>query len=133
MRIYIKPATKERPRFNASTGRAFTTNKTRDFEEALKWEYVKNNGKNYGENFIEVELVFAFIPPKSWSKKKTAEALEGRIRPTKSDIDNYIKSVLDSLNTVAYTDDRYVYKVSAIKKYDTEDYIEINIKELERA
>ena len=34
-------------------------------------------------------------------------------------------------NTVAYTDDRYVYKVSAIKKYDTEDYIEINIKELE--
>ena len=44
MRIYIKPTTKERPRFNTSTGRAFTTNKTRHFEEALKWEYVKNNG-----------------------------------------------------------------------------------------
>ena len=131
MRIYIKPTTKERPRFNASTGRAFTTNKTRDFEEALKWEYVKNNGKNYGENFIEVDLVFAFIPPKSWSKKKTSEALEGHIRPTKSDIDNYIKSVLDSLNTVAYSDDRYVYKVSAMKKYDIEEYIEINIKEME--
>ena len=132
MRIYIKPTTKERPRFNTSTGRAFTTNKTRDFEETLKWEYIKNNGKNYGENFIEVELIFAFIPPKSWSKKKINEALEGHIRPTKSDIDNYIKSVLDSLNTVAYTDDRYVYKVSAIKKYDTEDYIEINIKEMEK-
>ena len=131
MRIYIKPTTKERPRFNTSTGRAFTTGKTRHFEEALKWEYVKNSGKNYGENFIEVELIFAFTPPKSWSKKKVDEALEGRIRPTKSDIDNYIKSALDSLNTVAYTDDRYVYKVSAIKKYDTEDYIEINIKELE--
>ena len=72
-----------------------------------------------------------YTPPKSWSKKKINEALEGYIRPTKSDIDNYIKSVLDSLNTVAYTDDRYVYKVSAIKKYDTEEYIEINIKELE--
>ena len=44
MRIYIKPTTKERPRFNTSTGRAFTTGKTRAFEEALKWEYVKNNG-----------------------------------------------------------------------------------------
>lgn len=130
MRIHIKPTTKERPRFNTSTGRAFTTGKTRDFEEALKLEYVKNNGKNYGENFIEVELVFAFTPPKSWSKKKINEALEGYIRPTKSDIDNYIKSVLDSLNTVAYSDDRYVYKISAIKKYDTEEYIEINIKEL---
>ena len=131
MRIYIKPTTKERPRFNVSTGRAFTTDKTRAFEEALKWEYIKNNGKNYGENFIEVELTFAFTPPKSWSKKKINEALEGRIRPTKSDIDNYIKSVLDSLNTVAYSDDRYVYKVSAIKKYDIADYIEINIKEME--
>ena len=133
MKIYIKPTTKERPRFNASTGRAFTTNKTKGFEEALRWEYVKNNGKNFQDRFIEVDLIFAFIPPKSWSKKKTSEALEGRIRPTKSDIDNYIKSVLDSLNTVAYSDDRYVYKVSAIKKYDTEEYIEINIKEMNLA
>ena len=42
-----------------------------------------------------------------------------------------MRTLLDSLNTVAYTDDRYVYKVSAIKKYDAEDYIEINIKEME--
>ena len=130
MRIYITPQTKERPRFNIKTGKAFTTNKTRDFEEALKWEYVKNKGKNFEDKFIEVELIFAFTPPKSWSNKKTNEAIKGNIRPTKSDIDNYIKAVLDSLNTVAYSDDRYVYKVSAIKKYDTEDYIEINIKEM---
>ena len=90
MRIYIKPAAKERPRFNTSTGRAFTTNKTKGFEEALRWEYVKNNGKNFQDRFIEVDLIFAFIPPKSWSKKKVNEALEGHIRPTKSDIDNYI-------------------------------------------
>ena len=70
MRIYIKPTTKERPRFNTSTGRAFTTNKTKGFEEALRWEYVKNNGKNFQDRFIEVDLIFAFIPPKSWSKKK---------------------------------------------------------------
>jgi Holliday junction resolvase RusA-like endonuclease len=31
---------------------------------------------------------------------------------------------------VAYADDRYVYKISAMKKYDIADYIEINIKEL---
>ena len=130
MRIYITPTTKERPRFNTSTGRAFTTGKTRDFEEALKWEYIKQNGKNYREKFIEVELIFSFKPPKSWSKKKINEALKGNIRPTKSDIDNYIKAVLDSLNTVAYTDDRYVYKISAMKKYDIIDYIEINIKEM---
>ncbi|MGL5507542.1 MAG: RusA family crossover junction endodeoxyribonuclease [Paraclostridium sp.] len=129
MRIYITPTTKERPRFSRN-GYAYTTNKTRDFEEQLKWEYVKANGKNYGESFIEVELVFAFTVPKSWSKKKKEEALKGNIRPTKADIDNYIKATLDSLNAVAYTDDRYVYKVSSIKKYDLEEYIEINIKEL---
>ncbi|MGL5751991.1 MAG: RusA family crossover junction endodeoxyribonuclease [Paraclostridium sp.] len=129
MRIYITPTTKERPRFSRN-GYAYTTNKTRDFEEQLKWEYVKANGKNYGESFIEVDLVFAFTVPKSWSKKKKEEALKGNIRPTSKDLDNIIKATTDSLNGVAYKDDRYIYSIKSQKKYDIEEYIEINIKEL---
>ena len=54
MRIYIKPTTKERPRFNTSTGRAFTTNKTREFEETLKWEYIKIMVKTMGEILLKL-------------------------------------------------------------------------------
>ena len=49
MRIYIKPTTKDRPRFNTSTGKAFTTGKTRHFEEALRWDYIKCLLKKYAK------------------------------------------------------------------------------------
>lgn len=127
MRINITPTVKARPRFNTSTGRTYTPHTTKDFEEELAWKYKQAGGKFY-EGYLKVKLVFAFIPPKSWSKKKQNEALEGIIRPTKSDIDNYIKACLDSLNRVAYEDDRYIFSVEAVKKYDTKEYIEIEIE-----
>lgn len=127
MRINITPTVKARPRFNTTTGRTYTPHTTKDFEEELAWKYKQAGGKFYDGN-LNVKLVFAFIPPKSWSKKKQREALEGRIIPTKMDTDNLIKSVTDSLNGIAYTDDRYIYKVEAEKKYDIEEYIEIEIK-----
>lgn len=127
MRIKIKPTSKGRPRFNMSTGRTYTPGTTKDFEEEFAYKYKAAGGKFY-EGYLKAKLVFAFTPPKSWSKKKQNEALENKIRPTKSDIDNYIKACLDSLNKVAYEDDRYIYSVEAIKKYDTEEYIEIEIK-----
>lgn len=110
-----------------STGRTYTPNTTKAFEEEFAYKYKAAGGKFY-EGYLKVKLVFAFIPPKSWSKKKQREALEGEIRPTKSDIDNYIKACLDSLNRVAYEDDRYIFGVEAIKKYDTKEYIEIEIE-----
>ena len=127
MRINITPTVKARPRFNTSTGRTYTPHTTKDFEEELAWKYKQAGGKFYEGN-LKVKLVFAFVPPKSWSKKKQKEALEGRIIPTKMDTDNLIKSVTDSLNGIAYTDDRYIYKVEAEKKYDTQEYIEIEIE-----
>lgn len=127
MRINITPTVKARPRFNTTTGRTYTPHTTKDFEEELAWKYKQAGGKFYEGN-LKVKLVFAFIPPKSWSKKKQKEALEGKIRPSKMDTDNLIKSVTDSLNGIAYIDDRYIYKVEAEKKYDIEEYIEIEIE-----
>lgn len=127
MRIEIKPTSKGRPRFNMSTGRTYTPGATKDFEQEFAYKYKSAGGKFY-EGYLKVKLVFAFTPPKSWSKKKQNEALEGIIRPTKSDIDNYIKATLDSLNKVAYEDDRYIFGVEAIKKYDTKEYIDIEIE-----
>ena len=127
MRINITPTVKARPRFNTTTGRTYTPHTTKDFEEELAWKYKQAGGKFYEGN-LKVKLVFAFIPPKSWSKKRQKEALEGKIRPSKSDIDNYIKATLDSLNNIAYKDDRSVYKIESEKKYDIEEYIEIEIE-----
>ena len=66
------------------------------------------------------------------SKQKRQDCAEGFIRPSRADIDNYIKSVLDGLNKVAYADDRYIYKIEAEKRYtEYEARTEITIENLE--
>ena len=56
--------------------------------------------------------------PESWPKSKKAKALAGIITPTvKPDADNLAKSVCDSLNGVAWADDKQVIKLHVIKAY----------------
>ena len=53
-------------------------------------------------------------------------------RPSRADIYNYIKSLLDGINKLAYKGDRYIYKIEAEKRYtEYEARTEITIEELE--
>lgn len=122
------PVPKSRPRFNTNTGRAFTDNKTRVFENIVSLAYGARH--YFDDSYIRIRMKFKFEIPKSYSKKKRIEALEGKIRPTKADIDNYIKSVLDGLNGRAFKDDRYVYAVLAEKEYSEEVGIEVSIESI---
>ncbi|MGL5753003.1 MAG: RusA family crossover junction endodeoxyribonuclease [Paraclostridium sp.] len=124
--IPSSPVTKSRPRFNTHTGRAFTDDKTRIFENIVALAYGARH--YFDDSYINVNIKFKFAVPKSYSKKKRQEALEGKIRPTKADIDNYIKSVLDGLNAKAFKDDRYISKISAEKIYAEESCIEVIIE-----
>ena len=126
--IPTAPIPKSRPRFNTNTGRAFTDNKTRVFENIVSLAYGARH--YFDDSYIRIRMKFKFEIPKSYSKKKRIEALEGKIRPTKADIDNYIKSVLDGLNGMAFNDDRYVYAVLAEKEYSEEVGIEVSIESI---
>lgn len=122
------PVPKSRPRFNTNTGRAFTDDKTRIFENLVSLAYGARH--YFDDSYIRIRMKFKFEVPKSYSKKKRIEALEGKIRPTKADIDNYIKSVLDGLNGKAFKDDRYIYAILAEKEYAEEASIEVTIESI---
>lgn len=122
------PVPKSRPRFNKNTGRAFTDDKTRIFENIVSLAYGARH--YFDDSYIRIRMKFKFEVPKSYSKKKRIEALEGKIRPTKADIDNYIKSVLDGLNGKAFKDDRYIYAILAEKEYSEEACIEVSIESI---
>ena len=122
------PVPKSRPRFNKNTGRAFTDDKTRIFENIVSLAYGARH--YFDDSYIRIRMKFKFEVPKSYSKKKRIEALEGKIRPTKADIDNYIKSVLDGLNGKAFKDDRYIYAILAEKEYSEEASIEVSIESI---
>lgn len=109
---------KQRPRINRNTGRVYTPNATHKYEKKVRECYEGNY--YFDDEYISIKIIFKFDIPKSYSKKKHSEALEGIIRPQKADIDNYIKSCLDGLNKVAYKDDKYIIRLEAEKIFAEE-------------
>lgn len=81
------------------------------------------------ENLLSVHVDFYIKMPKSWSKKKT-EKLANTYCSNNSDIDNYIKVILDALNGVLFIDDRQVVEIFARKIYSKQAYILYKQKEI---
>jgi Holliday junction resolvase RusA-like endonuclease len=69
-----------------------------------------------GACVIEVDAVFAM--PKSMPKKHRADALAGKMRPTKKpDGDNVLKAVCDGINGVVWADDVQAVDQRVTKRY----------------
>ena len=123
--IHTAPVSKQRPRLGKG-GCVYTPSKTKVFENIVALSY--GNRPSFDDKYIRIRLKFKFEVPKSYSKKKRLEAIEGKIRPTKADIDNYIKAALDGLNKKAWKDDRYIIGILAEKEYSEESCIEVSIE-----
>ncbi|MDN6291592.1 MAG: RusA family crossover junction endodeoxyribonuclease [Tetragenococcus halophilus] len=123
---------KGRPKFTSRGGyaRAYTPKKTKDYEALVKY-YALQLKQTPLTEAIEVTISVHRVPPKSWSKKKQREALEGTILPTvKSDIDNYCKSIIDGLNGILFEDDKQICKLIATKDYSETDKAVVIIKQI---
>ena len=125
--INTRPTPKQRPRLGKG-GKVYTPNSTKVFEEICRLSY--GNRYYFDKEYISIKIVFKFKVPKSYSKKKASEAIEGKIRPSTNDIDNLSKSVLDGLNGKAWKDDRYIYKIEAEKIFADKDCIEVEIESI---
>ena len=122
---------KARPRF-VRTGnyvRTYTPKQTREFENIIKNAFLKQQIRqidNLYEDSVKVSIKAYFKPNKSLSKKKYNELI-GTSFLKKPDSDNIAKSILDSLNGIAWKDDSQVSELSIEKWYAEEDKIEVNI------
>ena len=125
--INTRPTPKQRPRLGKG-GKVYTPNSTKVFEEICRLSY--GNRYYFDKEYISIKIVFKFKVPKSYSKKKYSEAIEGKIRPSTNDIDNLLKSVLDGLNGKAWKDDRYIYRIEAEKIFADKDCIEVVIESI---
>ncbi len=124
------PVAKGRPRLGRYG--TYTPKKTQEYEEYVKMCWVaKYGGVQPLQQSLEVNVVFYLPIPKSVNKKQRAEMLDGKIKHTKKpDIDNLIKSVLDALNGIAYSDDSKIIRVAAEKQYSEKPKTELIIKEV---
>lgn len=115
----LAPTPKARPRI--ANGHAFTPNKTRFAEEALR-EMMKADGALLypHRQSLNVRLTFYVVRPKSTAK----ELAFPHVRP---DLDQYVKLVLDAGNGVLWFDDAQVVQLLAAKVYATEGGIELEV------
>jgi len=124
-----EPTGKGRPRVTRNG--TYTPQKTKDYQNLVRWCYNLGNTKKLLTGAIECEIKAYYYIPKNTSKKKRKEMIEGTIRPTKKpDCDNVAKAILDALNGLAYKDDSQVARLVVEKYYGELPRVEVVIKEL---
>lgn len=116
-----KPVGKGRPRA-AQRGKhitLYTPAKTANYESTVALAASEAMaGRAPLEGPVEVVMQMVLPIPKSWSKRKQQDALDGRLLPTtKPDKDNVIKAVFDAMNNIVWRDDVQVADLTSRKRY----------------
>lgn len=131
--VYGAAVPKQRPRISGR--RAYTPKRTKDYEERVLNEFRSSYSGFYpafGKD-VPVRICIGVIQeiPKSWSKKKRAQAESGEIVPLSrnGDVDNIAKSILDALNGFAYEDDCQVTTLIITKQYGVNPCAEVRLGE----
>ncbi len=122
---------KGRPRLNSYTGVVYTPTRTKDYESLVEQYFLLKYPRFKAlEGRIKVNIIAYFSIPKTTKKADINEMLENNISPTKKpDIDNIVKSILDSMNKFAFKDDNQITKLEVEKKYAIEDKVYVKIEE----
>ena len=122
---------KGRPRLNSYTGVVYTPTRTKDYESLVEQYFLLKYPRFKAlEGRIKVSIIAYFSIPKTTKKADINEMLENNISPTKKpDIDNIVKSILDSMNKFAFKDDNQITKLEVEKKYSMEDKVYVKIEE----
>jgi len=104
-----RPTPKGRPRLGRR-GRVFTPVKTLEAEANINGAWVMSDGPIF-EGPVQMRIVFS-----STETEVTVLDYDGTPSKLRGDVDNYIKTLMDGLNGVAWADDKQVHYVEAWKQ-----------------
>lgn len=123
---------KGRPRFVRATGVAFTPSHTRRYESHLRLAAQDAMaGRAPLEGALQMCVRVTLPVPKSYSRRKRADALFGVLHPTKKpDWDNFGKIAADSLNAIVFRDDCQIVDGRIVKRYGDVPGIIIEVRTL---
>jgi len=131
--VYGEPQGKGRPRFarRGAFTHAYTPEKTKTYEDEIRFmARVAMGASPPLETPVTVAIYIRMEIPKSFSKQKRKDALEGIIKPMKKpDLDNVSKCYLDAMNEIVYLDDKQVVNLHVTKVYSEIGAVEIMVKE----
>jgi Holliday junction resolvase RusA-like endonuclease len=113
-----KPMAKQRPRFSRATGTAYTPKQTANYENLIRLAFAERYPAHVPTaDPVRLHVNAVFPIPKSWTKKKQIQAVNGEIYPGKPDVDNIQKIVQDAGNNLIWTDDAQIFEGMTAKRY----------------
>lgn len=126
-----KPMGKQRPRV-LKNGFKYTPEKTVNYETLIKEIFATEcRLEKPTDKPVRLTIRAYFQIPQSISKTKRELMQKGLIRPAKKpDVDNIVKIIADSLNGLAYLDDKQIVSCSIEKFYSSIPRLEIELEEV---
>ena len=128
------PKAKARPRFvrRGKFVQTYTPKTTLEYEKKIAEEYLSQGGTVFDYPYLEMSIIAYFPIPKS-TKKGDRLLLESECVPYNKlkDTDNLAKAIMDSLNKIAYMDDRQICSLKVKKFYGKVGRVVIKIKEID--
>jgi len=124
-----------RPRASRRNGKLvmYDPKESREYKQYVALIAKQHAPKKLYTGALHVHLKIYRQIPKSTTKKNRELFNAGIKCPVvKADIDNYSKSILDSLNGIIYKDDSQIVYLSASKYYSDNPRVEVMIKEIMR-
>ena len=132
-RVDANPVGKQRARYvkRGNFVQAYTPEKTRTYETLIRDSAIEAMGSSEPlETPVNLYLYIRVPIPKSYSKKKVEDCLNGLDKPIrKPDASNILKSVEDGMNGVVYKDDSQIVNLHVTKVYSSLAGVDICVKE----
>jgi len=123
-----------RPRITTINGypRAYDPEASRTYKATLALlasQAMREQKLEITTDAVKLTVVVLHAIPKSMSKKKRIQAIDGSLRPTtKPDLDNIVKAVMDAFKAVVWRDDSQVVDIRALKFYADAPLIRIVVE-----
>lgn len=131
--VWGEPVPQGRAKFAVIGGhaRAYDPAKSRNYKQLVRAEAITVKPDTPLECPVSLTVKAYVAIPKSFSKKKRAQAIEGSLRPTtKPDLKNIIAGVEDSLKSIIWRDDSQVVDFGDSGKwYSDKPRVEVSIRE----
>jgi Holliday junction resolvase RusA-like endonuclease len=132
-KVDANPVGKQRARYvkRGNFVQAYTPEKTRTYETLIRDSAIEAMGSSEPlETPVNLYLYIRVPIPKSYSKKKVEDCLNGLDKPIrKPDSSNILKSVEDGMNGIVYKDDSQIVNLHVTKVYSSLAGVDICVKE----
>jgi len=132
-KVDANPVGKQRARYvkRGNFVQAYTPEKTRTYETLIRDSGIEAMGSSEPlETPVNLYLYIRVPIPKSYSKKKVEDCLNGLDKPIrKPDSSNILKSVEDGMNGIVYKDDSQIVNLHVTKVYSSLAGVDICVKE----